>query len=1149
MDRPLLYALTTVMLGPLVGRRGPLSGGIPTRLAAPSVSADGPIASGTTLTTTLGVWSGADTVVGIWQYSSAGGPFADIPGATALTFAIPGSISGGDRFRYRETATNAEGVSFGVSNLATVAISTPVNTAVPVISSTTVEPGQAITVTNGTWTNSPSGYTRQWQRNGANIVGQTGASYTLVAADDDAAITCEVTATNAGGGTMAESVAAHAKFTPVTATSPVVAQSVEVVSESVAPVFTYADSFTRQWYRNGSLVSGQTSAIYGGVKSASDTFQLRYVATNGAKTVNVNSNTITFTVTVVAPVNSVAPALAVGSVEPGQVVSTSTGTWSNTPTSYTYQWYRGASPIGGATANTYTLQNADNDQSIKCRVTAINAGGSTAADSNSNSVAFTPQLTSAAVIGFSGTLPQLVTPASFLFSDEELHQWLVDGAPVGGQTSESYSGAALGNGESVVLRVTATNSPKSLITNSNTATAPVVSLPVNISPSSISADGPIIPGATLTAVSGTWSGADAVYGRWLITTGGVTETVPGETTTTFVIPESVVEGDLIQYSETGVNFAGDVYADSNALVVAAVTPAPINTEAPAIGYVVNPGDGNITVLSTGIWSLTPTSYAYQWFKNTALEVGEESSEYLGTSSLITGDDIYCEVTAFNAGNASAPAATNIITIGDASLNYSFVDESALEDGYRLEYSEDDLTWLVAATLPPAVGTGTTYNETVGGFDFNTLYYTRVVAFSGPNDTIVQTPYPLYTSPPAAPTACLATPVSDSTVVVDWVLPSLSSRPLTGYRVYGREVGAPAWTSAAVVTDPAVATVDVTGLSPVTSYEFYVVAYNANVGTADAETSATNIAAASTPNETTPPTLELAEIDATGVTLTLTLSESIVFGVDVGVPTLTSSGGVVTASYVSVSGENLVYSLSRPVLGDEVLTLDYIQVGDGVQDLAANLLGTVAGFSVTNGSLLSLEILRQDFESAAAIPGWTLEGTSSVWVSVEGTLAGVNSAYTHTAGRMTPPTFPPTPELWIYGMFTAATTPSSTSRYAVEILDAGGVLLCRWRLGSALLSAIGNGEIYSANSTAIVIDTPYHFWMRYVKGTGANGVAELWISPTAVRGAAIITRTISTGAATADAVKVQFGSITSGSGGKVWDNLIISTADPGDNPFA
>ena len=83
-----------------------------------------------------------------------------------------------------------------------------------------------------------------------------------------------------------------------------------------------------------------------------------------------------------APVNTVAPVIS-GTAVVGQTLSTTNGTWDNSPTSYSYQWKRGATNIG-TNSSTYTLVQADagNTSNITCVVTATNAGGSANATSN-----------------------------------------------------------------------------------------------------------------------------------------------------------------------------------------------------------------------------------------------------------------------------------------------------------------------------------------------------------------------------------------------------------------------------------------------------------------------------------------------------------------------------------------------------------------------------------------------------------------------------------------------------------------------------------------------------------------------------------------------------------------------------------------------
>jgi hypothetical protein len=83
---------------------------------------------------------------------------------------------------------------------------TPASTAVPALTGTAAV-GQVLTCSQGSWSHEPTYLLYQWLRNGTVIAGQTGATYTLQAADQDRSITCSVTAGNGAGATAATSKA------------------------------------------------------------------------------------------------------------------------------------------------------------------------------------------------------------------------------------------------------------------------------------------------------------------------------------------------------------------------------------------------------------------------------------------------------------------------------------------------------------------------------------------------------------------------------------------------------------------------------------------------------------------------------------------------------------------------------------------------------------------------------------------------------------------------------------------------------------------------------------------------------------------------------------------------------------------------------
>ncbi len=86
------------------------------------------------------------------------------------------------------------------------------------------------------------------------------------------------------------------------------------------------------------------------------------------------------------PVNTALPSIS-GTPEPGSTLTATTGTWSGSPTGYSYQWYDEETPISGATGSTYTVTSSDIDHTIDVAATASNASGSgVPAGSNSTGV-------------------------------------------------------------------------------------------------------------------------------------------------------------------------------------------------------------------------------------------------------------------------------------------------------------------------------------------------------------------------------------------------------------------------------------------------------------------------------------------------------------------------------------------------------------------------------------------------------------------------------------------------------------------------------------------------------------------------------------------------------------------------------------------
>lgn len=144
------------------------------------------------------------------------------------------------------------------------------------------------------------------------------------------------------------------------------------------------------------------------------------------------------------PVNSVAPAIS-GTRFVGYTLTSTTGTWSNSPTSYAYQWRRGGSNISGATSSTYELVDADIGASITCRVTASNGDGA-GSPATSNAIDPILKVTGGTITEAGGNrIHTITTSGDFVLSGGSLDiEYLF--APSGGGGGKSGSGGAGGGG-------------------------------------------------------------------------------------------------------------------------------------------------------------------------------------------------------------------------------------------------------------------------------------------------------------------------------------------------------------------------------------------------------------------------------------------------------------------------------------------------------------------------------------------------------------------------------------------------------------------------------------------------------------------------------------------------------------------------------
>jgi hypothetical protein len=107
----------------------------------------------------------------------------------------------------------------------------------------------------------------------------------------------------------------------------------------------------------------------------------------------------------VLPRNTSLPKIT-GTVSPQSTVSCSTGTWTGSPASYSYQWNRDGERISRATGTTYTITGGDAGHSLTCAVTASNVTGQATAVSAAVVVPGPPACSVAARVTITKVKPQ-----------------------------------------------------------------------------------------------------------------------------------------------------------------------------------------------------------------------------------------------------------------------------------------------------------------------------------------------------------------------------------------------------------------------------------------------------------------------------------------------------------------------------------------------------------------------------------------------------------------------------------------------------------------------------------------------------------------------------------------------------------------------
>jgi hypothetical protein len=527
------------------------------------------------------VASGTGTLTYQWKKNGT-----NISGATAATYTTPPTTASDNGSQFSVLVTDADGSLTSVPATLTVTASSvaPSITAQP--TNQTVTAGQTATFNVTATGTSPLSY--QWQKNGAAISGATSSSYTTPAttsADNGAQFT--VTVTNSVGSVTSTAATLTVNVPPSITSQPANQTVIAGQSATFSVTATGTGTLTYQWKKNGTAITGATSASYTTPATVASDNGSQFTVTVTDSVGSVTSNAATLTVNSPPTITSQPASQTVNAGQTATFSVTATGTGT-----LTYQWKKNGAAISGATSASYTTPvTASSDSGSQFTVTVTNSYGSVTSNAAALTVDVPPTITAQPVsqtvnVGQTATFSVTATGTGTL-----TYQWKKNGTTISGATSASYTTpATTASDNGAQFAVTITGSSGSV--TSNAATLTVIAPPsITTQPASQT----VIAGQTATfnvVASGT---APLTY-QWLKNGAAIS----GATSASYATPATTTADSGAQFTVTVTNTAGNITSNPATLTVNAATFV-LNANPTSLSF------GNVTTGTNSVLPVTLTN--------------------------------------------------------------------------------------------------------------------------------------------------------------------------------------------------------------------------------------------------------------------------------------------------------------------------------------------------------------------------------------------------------------------------------------------------------------------------------------------------------------------------------------------------------------
>ena len=551
----------------------------------------------------------------------------------------------------------------------------------------------------------------QWQRceadgtGCADISGEHGHSYTLVAGDEGSTLRVRVTATLgededdvSGVSSVTEPVVARI---PVNEEPPVIAgQAVVGLTLTATPgAWEHEGTPTYQWARCAAAgdpcvaIAGDDGTDHEVVPDDLGSrlrVTMTETSTGGAESVD---SALTDVVVARPLVNTVAPVVTRGAGPDGDLLTATPGTWAGAGTiTYTYAWEAcdaggtTCTPVAGATRASYPLRAADVGQRLRVVVRAHNSAGSESASSavtgtlaaspvaavDAGAIAGTAQAGESLIA--SGATWTGIGPLSIVYQWQRCDALGTGCHDLDGEDGSSY--VAVDDDAGGTLRVVLTAGNAGGTATATTAVTTVVAAadapapaPEATTPPSIS--GTVAAGETLTAATGTWTGIGTLtysyQWRRCDAAGGDCVDIPGEVGTTYAAGSGDVGHALsVLVVATDALATGTGAATATTATSVRAVGGPESDTAPIVSGTAR--DGETLSATDGTWSDddgTP-SYAIRWQRcdagGTCVDIQDDAD---ASTYELTDDDVDQQVRAVVTATDADENATTVVSASTA----------------------------------------------------------------------------------------------------------------------------------------------------------------------------------------------------------------------------------------------------------------------------------------------------------------------------------------------------------------------------------------------------------------------------------------------------------------------------------------------------